>query len=55
MKRTPEMEELWKKTEAKRKAYREANPDQVDKVICPFTDDMKCIGGCTSNRERACV
>lgn len=26
-----------------------------DDVYCPFSGDGKCPGGCTSNRERACI
>lgn len=29
--------------------------DPRDYVFCPFTDDGVCIGGCPSNRERACI
>lgn len=54
-KRKTDLKELRKQLEAKRAAYRKANPEVANRVICPFTDDMKCIGGCTSNRERACV
>jgi hypothetical protein len=28
--------------------------DSTD-VICPFTADMRCTGGCPTNRERACI
>lgn len=55
MSRSKELEELWKEIEAKRKKFREENPDLDRQVICPFTNDMKCIGGCPDNRNRACV
>jgi hypothetical protein len=55
LKRSPEAEALWQKIEAKRKKFREENPDKVDEVRCPFTSDMVCYSECQDNRNRICI
>ena len=53
--RTPEAEELWKRIEAKRKAWREQNPEPSQEIVCPYSTDMACYSECPDNKNRACV
>lgn len=53
--RLAEAKKRWAQVEARRAEYRRDHPVQDSKVFCPFSSDGKCGGGCTDNRERACV
>lgn len=53
--RMAEAKRRWAELEAKRAEYRKTHPVDYSQVFCPFSGDGECGGGCTDNRERACV
>jgi hypothetical protein len=53
--RLAEAAKVWAKIKVRRAAYRRNHPIDETGVFCPFSSDGKCIGGCPTMKQRACV